>query len=233
MNKTFAQQSIQFHKQLLPDFSLPNGVEWITAFEHEETLQSFSAFMNKYYADYNKRHFLFGINPGRFGAGVTGVAFTDPILLNEKLGIANQFEQKHELSALFIHEVIDQFPNPEAFYARFYITSVNPVGLLKNGINYNYYDDAETLKATEPFIIEKTEKQLRFGAHRDIAFSIGKGKNFKYFKQLNKRHKWFTEIVALPHPRWVMQYRRKNKQQHIDFYVEQLVQATEQQTIKE
>lgn len=226
MSKTFAQQSIAFHKNLIPNFTLPNNVEWITAFENEETISTFSVFMKKYYSDTNKRHFLFGINPGRFGAGITGVAFTDPILLDEKLSIPNQFEKKHELSALFIHEVIDKFASPDDFYSRFYITSVNPVGLLKNGKNYNYYDHKATLKTIEPFIIEKTEEQLQFGAYRDVAFSIGKGKNFTYLNQLNKQHNWFNRIVALPHPRWVMQYRRKNKSLHIEKYFQQLMSVS-------
>ena len=230
MNNSFAEQSIAFHRNLVPDFALPNTVKWITAFENEDTLSSFSAFMHKFYNDNNKRHFLFGINPGRFGAGVTGVAFTDPILLNDKLDIPNQFEQKHELSALFIHEVIDYFESPADFYSRFYITSVNPVGLLKDGKNYNYYDDAATLKAIEPFVIEKTEEQLKFGANREVAFSIGKGKNFKYLKDLNSKFNWFEKIVALPHPRWVMQYRRKEKETHALQYVNQLMKASDKKS---
>jgi hypothetical protein len=40
-----------------------------------------SSFYQKYYADNKKRSLIIGINPGRFGAGVTGIPFTDPIRL--------------------------------------------------------------------------------------------------------------------------------------------------------
>ena len=223
MNKTFAEKSIAFHTDLVPDISLPNNVEWIPSFENTETLNTFSQFMQKYYSDYKQRHFLFGINPGRFGAGITGVGFTDPILLEDKLGIPNSFQKKHELSALFIHEVIDAFPSPNHFYRHFYITSINPVGLLKDGKNYNYYDDKKTLKTVEPFIIKTINGQLQFGAHTDVAFSIGKGKNYNYFKNLNKKHNWFKKVIPLPHPRWVMQYRRKYKEEHVNTFTEQLL----------
>lgn len=223
MNKqTFAQKSFHFHSHLLPENQLPNSVDWILAYQNEETKNTFLQFMQKFYQDKQNRYFLFGINPGRFGAGVTGVSFTDPILLESKLGIQNKFEKKHELSALFIHEMIAEFPSVEFFYKHFFITSVNPVGLIKDGKNYNYYDDVETLNAVKPFIIETIEQQIEFGCYREKAFCIGQGKNFKIFQKLNKKHNWFNEIEPLPHPRWVMQYRRKTKQVYIDEYIQKL-----------
>lgn len=219
---TFSQKAITFHKQLNPTIKLKNGVSWIRAYENETTMQTFSVFMEKFYNDENERVFLFGINPGRFGAGVTGVAFTDPILLDEKLGIANDFERKHELSALFIHDVVEAYGGAENFFSKFYITSLNPVGLLKEKKNYNYYDDATTLDLVEPFIIDSINKQIQFGCNKTRAYSIGQGKNFKIFKKLNAQHKWFEEVLPLPHPRWVMQYRRKRKDEFVDAYIEAL-----------
>jgi len=219
---TFADKAITFHKALNPKIRLKNGVTWIRAYEQKPTMDCFSTFMKKFYDDSANRHFLFGINPGRFGAGVTGVAFTDPILLDEKLGISTHFDRKHELSALFIHEVIDAFGGADNFYSKFYFTSVNPVGLLKENKNYNYYDDKDTLALTEPFIIDCITKQIAFGVKRDKAFSIGQGKNFKILQGLNKTHQWFDEVIPLPHPRWVMQYRRKTKENYISEYLEKL-----------
>jgi hypothetical protein len=48
---------------------------------------------------------------------------------------------------------------------------------------------------------------------------IGKGKNQKFFEMINKDYKFFDEIITLPHPRWVMQYKLKEKQNHINNYV--------------
>ncbi len=219
---TFAEKAIAFYRHLDPKIKLKNGVDWIMAFDQKDTMDCFSTFMNKYYDDHEKRVFLFGINPGRFGAGVTGVSFTDPIQLEEKLGIVNPFEKKHELSAIFIHEVIDALGGPDQFFSKFFITSVNPLGLLKENKNYNYYDDPETQKLVEPFILSCMDQQLKYGYYKQKAFSIGQGKNYKYLKQLNSNYGWFDEIIPLPHPRWVLQYRRKYKENYIAEYIEKL-----------
>lgn len=39
---------------------------------------------------------ILGINPGRFGAGTTGIAFIDPIRLENECGINNSFPKKVE-----------------------------------------------------------------------------------------------------------------------------------------
>jgi hypothetical protein len=57
-----------------------------------------TAFYEKFFDDARKRVFIIGINPGRFGAGTTGVPFTDPVSL-ERVGITNPFPNRRELSA--------------------------------------------------------------------------------------------------------------------------------------
>jgi hypothetical protein len=49
---------------------------------------------------------------------------------------------------------------------------------------------------------------------------IGGEKNRKYLESLNQQHNWFDEIVALPHPRFIMQYRRKEKDAFVRMYLE-------------
>jgi len=56
---------------------------------------------------------------------------------------------------------------------------------------------------------------------------MGQGKNYKYFSKLNEKHQFFDEIVPLPHPRWVMQYRRKRMEEFRDMFVEKLQEALE------
>ena len=48
---------------------------------------------------------------------------------------------------------------------------------------------------------------------RDVAFSLGKGTNYKFLKKLNEDHQFFDKVIPLPHPRWIMQYRRKSKEE--------------------
>ncbi len=39
------------------------------------------------------RYLILGINPGRFGGGITGIPFTDPIRLQNICGIENDFQK--------------------------------------------------------------------------------------------------------------------------------------------
>lgn len=181
-------------------------------------MQALTAFYRQYYSDGQQRFFLFGINPGRFGAGITGVPFTDPVRLETECGIANDFPKKAELSAQFVWMFINAYGGPEAFCRQFYITSLSPLGFVKDGININYYDDRGLLQATEPFIIWNIRTQLDFGARREAAICIGEGQNYKVFKKLNDKHGFFGEIIPHPHPRWVMQYRRKRVDEFVEKY---------------
>lgn len=219
---TFAEKVINFHLNLQPP-ELSSGIEWINNFQRKDTRDTFTRFYRRFFQDHQKRRFLFGINPGRYGAGLTGVGFTDPVYLEDVCHIDNPFPKRHELSSHFIYKVIESYGTVDKFYKHHFITSLSPLGLLHNGKNYNYYDDAKTLEQVEPFIIQSIESQLDFGAFKDKALCIGKGKNFAYLSGLNKKHKWFDEIESLPHPRWVLQYNRKDLKQHIDSYLEALV----------
>lgn len=176
-------------------------------------------FFNKFYHDNNPRHFIFGINPGRFGSGITGVGFTDAAHLESHCNIPNTFSKRIETSAEFIYKVIDAYGGSAKFYKDFYITAVSPVGFTKKGNNYNYYDDKELSQKLEPFIINNIRSQLQFGQKNRDIICIGQGKNLQYLKELNKKYDLFENIYALPHPRWVMQYRRKELDKHIAHYL--------------
>ncbi len=220
----FSEQILDFYFSLQKDFDPPNGVEIIYPYDKPETRRVMEAFYGKYYSDTRPRTLLFGINPGRHGAGLTGVSFTDPILIEEKCGIANTLEKRSELSANFICEVVDAYGKPEMFYGDFLFTTVLPFGLLRNGKNYNYYDDKATLHYFEPLIVESIRKQMAYpNVIRRIA-TVGQGKNLVYLKEFNARYDFFDTIEVLPHPRWVMQYRRKEKEKYIEVYLEVLRQ---------
>ena len=222
---------LDFYVSLPQTYDPPNGVEVIFPFSHPETRRVMEAFYTKYYCDDHPRTLLFGINPGRFGAGQTGVGFTDPVLIERVCGIANSLPKTRELSAQFICEVVEAYGGPEAFYGDFLFTTVLPFGLLKAGKNYNYYDDAATLAYFEPLIVDAVNTQMHYpNVNRRIA-SIGKGKNIAYLKKLNRRYGFFESIEELPHPRWVMQYKRKEKVKHIKAYVETLTNLKKRATL--
>jgi len=185
---------------------------------NSETRELIRQFYTKYYVDDNKRMAFIGINPGRLGSGLTGIGFTDPVNLEKVCGIPNSFDKKHELSSRFIYDMIAEFGGTDSFYKHVYITSVVPLGFTRNEINLNYYDIKELENELIPYIKEQFEKQMPF-LRRDVAFCIGRGKNLKFLEKLNKQEGYFEKIEVLPHPRWVMQYRLKRKQEFIDEFV--------------
>lgn len=220
--ETFAHRLMNYYRDLSAPPRLPGDVEVMNPYQNAATFNIASKFYHQYYADRNERHVCFGINPGRFGAGITGVPFTDPIRLTEVCDIAHDFEMRAELSSIFIYEMIEAFGGPAAFYARFYISAVSPLGYVREGINLNYYDIKGYKELFEDYAVTEIKKQFTLGLSRKTAFSIGKGKNIQYLNWLNDRHQLFEEIIPLPHPRWVMQYRLKRKAEFIEEYVDAL-----------
>jgi hypothetical protein len=53
-------------------------------------------------------------------------------------------------------------------------------------------------------------------------YCLGEGTNYKYFSRINTQHGFFKEIIPLPHPRWVMQYRRPRIAEFVDLYLSRL-----------
>ena len=220
--KTWAQELDHFYSTLKPAKNLPNDVAWLYPQKDEAVLAIVRQFLHKYFNDSRTRRLMLGINPGRFGAGVTGVNFTAPKQLSEICGISHPYKNQSELSAEFIYEMITAYGGPEKFYSDYFIGSVCPLGFIQHGKNINYYDDKELLRTVESFIIKTIKAQVSFPVKRDVCFCIGGEKNFKYLSGLNERYKWFERIVPLPHPRFIMQYRRKQKEEFVQMYVDAL-----------
>jgi hypothetical protein len=217
---TFAEQILAFYFTLSKEPPLPKEVEVIYPFDNPQTKERMEIFFNRYYTDTNPRTYLIGINPGRLGSGVTGVGFSDAYHLEQVCGIANNFDKRIELSAAFMFEVIEAYGGVEKFYEDFFFTTTMPLGLLKKGKNYNYYDDKETLSKLEPYITQTLLQQISIPQAKPNIICIGTGKNLKYLEDFNTKHHCFESIDVLPHPRWVMQYRRKEKQKYIDHYID-------------
>lgn len=224
----FSDKIISFYKDVDFSGSLPEGISIMNPFrENPEILPVASQFYQKFYSDNNPRHLILGINPGRHGAGVTGIPFTDSKRLSEKCGLSIPGLKTFETSSVFIYEMIDAFGGADKFYSNFYISSVSPLGftsLGKNGneVNYNYYDSKALTDAVYDFMIASIEQQLGFGINRDICFCLGTGKNFRFIRELNDLNKYFNKVIPLEHPRYIMQYRSKLKQKYISRYIEEL-----------
>ena len=228
---TFADRIIAFNQQL--DFTgiLPLGISIMNPFkENGPALAVSSQFYRKYYSDNHPRHIIFGINPRRFGSGMTGVSFTDPKRMVNQCQIPYPGPMAHEPSSEYVYEMIRAFGGITEFYEQFYIHSVCPLGFTITGsngkeVNYNYYDKPELQKAVYPFIIENIQKQIDLGFETDICFCFGTGKNEAFLRKLNADQKFFKQIIALEHPRYIMQYKSKTKQDYIAKYLREFSKA--------
>lgn len=138
----------------------PEGIEVLYPFSERKTANAVKEFYHKFYNDRFNRSLIIGINPGRFGGGVTGIPFTDPIRLENECGINNTFQKKPELSSQFIYEMINAYGGVKAFYSTFYFTSVSPLGFTQSGVNLNYYDNKLLKDSIQPFVVDCLKKQL-------------------------------------------------------------------------
>lgn len=222
---TWASFLWNFYTHLKPPDDLPNGIEWLHPQLQPEVQALMQQFFDRFYTDTQSRTLLLGINPGRLGAGVTGINFTGFRQLAEHCGIAHSFRMQSELSAEFVYEVIARYGGAEAFYQNFFIGSVCPLGFVQGGKNLNYYDDKQLLQTVRPFIVENLHKLVSFRVNRKRCGCIGGEKNYRFLTALNKEHQWFEEIIPLPHPRFVQQYRRKQKEDYVQQYLHFLINS--------
>lgn len=199
---------------------LPEEFSVLHPFDDEETRRVCKLFYNAHYNDTDPRYCIIGINPGRFGAGITGVPFTDPIRLHQVCGIENNWPKKQELSSVFVYDVIEAIGGLEIFTKNFYVTAVSPLGFVKSGKNINYYDNKQLQQSVVPFAIDCLQSQLSWGMHTETAFCLGEGKNYKFLSKLNSEFSFFKQIIPLAHPRFIMQYKLPHKQAYVDKYVE-------------
>ncbi len=228
---TLADKIIAFNEKLHFDASLPEGVEVMNPFRNETVRDVTIQFYQKYFSDNRPRRLILGINPGRFGAGVTGIPFTDPVKLRTYCEIENPFADTTEASAGFVYEVIGAFGGVKKFYDQFLISAVSPLGFTRNGLNYNYYDSKELVEIAEPFILDCLRELLEWEIDKRYCFCLGNGKNFDYLQRLNARFSLFGEIIPLPHPRWVIQYRRKRMHEFVNLYLEAFENYNPQQSM--
>ncbi|PWN63062.1 DUF4918 domain-containing protein [Chryseobacterium phosphatilyticum] len=223
MNKTFADHVIEFNKNLSYTGNLPEGFEILNPYlDNPETMVVMQKFYHKYYNDSNKRKFIIGINPSRHGAGVTGVPFTDTKRLESVCGIKMNSARTHEVSSVFMYEMIAEYGGANKFYTDIYINSPFPLAIVrktKTGLlNANYYDDKKLFESVKEFMIDSLKKHISLNVDISEVFILGK-KNANFISQLNKEAKLFDKMTVLEHPRYIQQYKSKEKQLYIDKYI--------------
>ena len=189
---TIGQRIIAFNKGLEYTGSLPEGFAVLNPYlDNPETLEVMTAFYNKFYNDETSRKFIIGINPSRHGAGVTGVPFTDTKHLENDCGIPMISARTHEVSSVFVYDMITQYGGVEAFYKDYYINSPFPLAIVRknaqgNWLNANYYDDPELFAMTRAYMIETLKKHIALGLNTNEVYILGK-KTLLSWKSLTKR----------------------------------------------
>lgn len=214
----------------LDETTLPDTVGVLDPFngpQRDEVRRIVTLFHRKFYSDDRHRVLMLGINPGRLGAGSTGLSFTDTKRCEADLDIPVNGMRTHEPSSDFFYRMIRAYGGPGPFYDKVYVHAICPLGFVKDGplgtpINLNYYDDKSLQKALTPFITNWLRTLVACGMRTDVVFCIGTGKNAAYFTELNKELKLFDRIITVEHPRYVMQYRTKTMDQYITKYVDGL-----------
>ncbi len=217
---TFADRALAFYKGLRAPRKLPAGIKVMNPYVLPEVQTYVAKFLQKYFADNRDRVFVFGINPGRFGAGLTGITFTDPVAMEKFCGIDNALEKRRELSSVFVYDFIQRWGGPEKFYRDFFLTAISPLGFMCNGKNCNYYDTVALVKALKPFIVRTLQDQITIGARKKSAILLGRGQNQKFFNAINREYGFFDKVYALDHPRFILQYRRKKLADYLERYEE-------------
>jgi hypothetical protein len=221
-SELFARAIESFLTQVQPPAGLPAGVEVLNPYLSSEVRRVVHEMAVQFYVDAPARLSVWGINPGRFGAGLTGLSFTDPWAVAHQLGISTTLSGRRELSAEFISNVIDAYGGPTLFYRDIYLGAVSPLGFVSNGINVNFYDTPELLAAVVPYAIECMKAQLRCGLRTDTAVVLGSGKLRGAVERHINPSVGIGKIAYLEHPRFIMQYRRSQRLTFVDRYVEAL-----------
>ena len=221
---TFADRIINFNTHLEYNQSLPKDFDVLNPYmDNPETMEVMRAFYHKFYNDNRQRKFIIGINPSRHGAGVTGVPFTDTKRLESECGIVMKSAHTHEVSSVFMYDMIKAYGGVTKFYNDFYINSPFPLAIVRKAsdgkwLNANYYDEEALFKSLKDYMIETLKKHISLGVDTQKVFVLGK-KNATFLQKLNKEATLFGEMVVLEHPRFIQQYKSKEKQLYIDKFL--------------
>lgn len=217
----------------LDGIRMPKGVKVLDPLRSEngaEVQRIVRDFHRKYFSDDRPRKLMLGINPGRLGAGSTGLCFTDTKRCESDLGIPIHGLRTHEPSSDFFYRMVRAMGGAKTFYSEVYVQAISPLGFTKAGpsgaqVNLNYYDDRALQTSITPFVVGWLKKLIATGMRTDNVFCIGTGKNLAYLEAVNAEHRFFERITPLEHPRFIMQYRARSVQTYVRKYVDALMEV--------
>lgn len=229
--KYFSDNVLEFNEWLVNiSLDLPDNYSINNPFNGEnkgQIKEVTNAFYKKYYNDNNKRYLILGSSPARKGTSTTGIPFEDANHLYKETGIMIGNFYINKSASNFLYDVMEQYGGCEKFYKDFFMSFVCPLGIVNvnskgNEINSNYYENKKLEGVLYDFIVDSLKKQIAFGIDTSICYCIGSGENFKFLTRVNEQNKFFEKIVALEHPRFIMQYNSKDRDKYLKKYVTEL-----------
>jgi hypothetical protein len=180
--------------------------------EFESNILGAARFAEEYCSNQSPNVVLCGINPGRLGAGKTGVPFLDFSSLSKLF--EDVYRHDEERSAQFFFEVIEYF-GAKSFYSTFHVTNISSVGFERAGANVNYYDLPEKalryiysrfsgeIKAVQPTAIislsgavHSTVKHLFSGSSIDISVCLPHPNYCAFPKQRDRCKALYVEVLS-------------------------------------
>lgn len=226
--KNFSDRVLEFNEwlanislELFDNYSIRNPFD---GKNKEQIKEITKAFYKKYYNDNNKRYLILGSSPARKGTATTGIPFEDASHLYKETGILIDDFYINKSSSNFLYDVMEQYGGCEKFYKDFFMSFVCPLGIVNvnskgNEVNSNYYENKKLENVLYSFIVDSLKKQISLGIDTSICYCIGSGENFKFLTRINEQYHFFNKIIALEHPRFIMQYNSKDRNQYLSKYM--------------
>lgn len=226
--KNFSNRVLEFNEwlanislELFDNYSIRNPFD---GKNKEQIKEITKTFYKKYYNDNNKRYLILGSSPARKGTATTGIPFEDASHLYKETGILIDDFYINKSSSNFLYDVMEQYGGCEKFYKDFFMSFVCPLGIVNvnskgNEVNSNYYENKKLENVLYSFIVDSLKKQLSLGIDTSICYCIGSGENFKFLTRINEQYHFFNKIIALEHPRFIMQYNSKDRNQYLSKYM--------------
>lgn len=226
--KNFSNRVLEFNEwlanislELFDNYSIRNPFD---GKNKEQIKEITKTFYKKYYNDNNKRYLILGSSPARKGTATTGIPFEDASHLYKETGILIDDFYINKSSSNFLYDVMEQYGGCEKFYKDFFMSFVCPLGIVNvnskgNEVNSNYYENKKLENVLYSFIVDSLKKQISLGIDTSICYCIGSGENFKFLTRINEKYHFFNKIIALEHPRFIMQYNSKDRNQYLSKYM--------------
>ncbi len=219
---------VDYYKWLsLQNIELFDKYKIVNPYKQERIIKIVEMFYNKYFDDNNNRYLILGASPARRGTSATGIPFEDEEHIYKLTGeIVNDF-YINKNSSNFLYDVMENYGGIDKFYSDFFFGFVCPLGIVNtnnknNEVNVNYYENNKLKKHLNDFIKKSLEELIKMGINRDVCYCIGSGDNYQFLSKLNEENNYFKRIVALEHPRYIMQYNKDKVSFYMNKYLKEL-----------